>query len=150
MPGVPQDVGAVLIEHAAEKCVVTLLWRSPDNINEAYLTDYIISVNGTTFPRHETVNSNKNMTLISALLPVPSCAAYMITISAVNVCGQGPSTPNLILDPRTRHIIPNSSISVCDAKSDTYINVVAEILSSTIGDKKKNSHTTHTPHTCTH
>ena len=134
MPGVPQDVGAVLIEHAAEKCVVTSLWRSPNNTNEANVTRYVVSVNETTSYNitvninensnnsisvninNNTISVNINNNMISALLPVSTCAAYQITMRAVNVCGQSPNTPNFMLDPKSRHTIPTFTCGAINNK----------------------------------
>lgn len=91
-PGRPQmERGALQREDTTGTCVLTLRWNPPSNIIVTDVMYYMIHINGTHFT---------NVTSTSTAFPVPTCAAHLIRISAINHCGRvGPSTLELNIHP---------------------------------------------------
>ena len=77
-------------------------WTPPSNIAKEKVTEFLIYVNGTN-SMNETNNISKNLTL--AVYPVCTCAAYHISICAVNRCGRiGQNTSIFTPDQKPRAI----------------------------------------------
>ena len=55
-----------------------------------------------------TIITGINQTIISSLFAVDACAAHVVSVRAINICGQkGDMSPDLTLDPNERRVIPD-------------------------------------------
>ena len=98
----PQDAVAEQRTDDFGRCSLYMSWTPPSNIAKEKVTEFLIYVNGTN-TLNETNDISKNLTL--AVYPVCSCAAYHISIRAVNRCGRiGQSTSIFTLDQKPRAI----------------------------------------------
>ena len=99
-PAKPERVLPVPIQHYEGNCVMHTTWNNP---NHNDVTQYEIFANGTRMSADTAVINTANGT-ISALFSI-SCAAYEISVSALNACGQTLAVSNLT--PQTPlHSIP--------------------------------------------
>ena len=95
-PNVPRNV-SLTAEHTAENCIKILIsWRGPDNLAEAPVNNYTISVIGTAVTNGSVQSQSKIIEADAIIEPdrdflssftVPNCGRYLVIIQATNVYG---------------------------------------------------------------
>ena len=75
-------------------CLVHISWTLPSGFSVMEMKHFLISLNGTPV---ENVPLN-NKTIIMKALPVCSCDSHMISITAVNSCGNSGRTTSIFVD----------------------------------------------------
>ena len=93
-PTKAEDIVAVQIQHTDGNCVVHTLWRSQNDGD----TEYEVLANETLMSNVTVTVNTVNGTRISALFPI-RCAAYEISVSTSNVCGQATANYSLMQTP---------------------------------------------------
>ena len=117
----PRDAIAVQLEHTNESCVITTLWNSPDNLAEAPVSNYTITVLNGIVVSHDSVQSilvnatNEPEGPFSTLVAVPSCGRYLVNLQANNVCGvESPEVTIALSDSEGGCLIIQDSFCVAE------------------------------------
>ena len=111
---VPRDVVTLQLEHIPNMCTIASIMQGPTNPTEANAINYTVNMDGLRVPyRYASITSTSGVRH-SALLHNSNCGtAHRINISANNMCGQSPSTTQIVLDPEQRIVLsvnsPNSA-----------------------------------------
>ena len=118
-PNVPRDAIAVQLEHTNGSCVITTLWRGPENLAEAPLSNYTIIVNSSTSPLSNSVLSvtevnTDELKRFSSVISVPNCGRHLLTLRAINICGRTSPWVTITLNEDDCFI---SQDSVCTAEN---------------------------------
>ena len=98
-PGVPRDVFGVRLQNINnDTCLIASFWRRPDNSPHAGAMDYMVSMGG------NLLSAGPRL----AYFVLSNCSSVNISVGATNLCGRGPMSDNVTLDP-----IPCEDSSVC-------------------------------------
>ena len=98
-------------------CILTFTWMMPNN--DVHISHYMINVNG-----KNVVNETSKL----IAFPVKSCTNHLVTIRAVDRCGQvGDESDKFNLDPEVRpRIIIADVSSPVDTTSEPAINIATD------------------------
>jgi hypothetical protein len=109
-PGVPRDIFGVHLRHFSDTnniCQISSFWRGPDNSPYAGAIDYMVNMGGN-LSMVETLNIPGVEGPRLAYFSLSNCRSVNISVGARNLCGMGPMSENITLDP-----IPCEDSSVC-------------------------------------
>jgi hypothetical protein len=100
-PGLPQDIFGVHLQNFRDDndtCVISSFWRGPDNSPQAGAIDYMVNMGGN-LSMVETLNIPGVEGVRLAYFSQSNCSSVNISVGATNLCGMGPMSENITLDP---------------------------------------------------
>lgn len=113
-PAIPEDIiFAYQFECNQDKsitqCLITLYWSyNPENSTQAGVNNYDVFINDIIMSNQTIITTGINHTTISSRFAMDDCAAHVVSVRAINICGQkGDISPDLTLDPNERRVIPD-------------------------------------------
>ena len=100
-PGVPRDILGAHLQHfndTNDTCLISSFWRGPDNAPHAGDMNYMVYMAGN-LSMVEVLNIPGVEGPRLAYFSLSNCSSVNISVGATNVCGIGPMSTNLTLDP---------------------------------------------------